>query len=163
MHTHTRANEDLRPKYTSAVRAPSALRHFYHQEGSPTPSECGQVFETVSSWGSCTCVELVRNGTQKVKYIWAFRLLLLNGNVLKTDSKTEPTSKLNCRVIIFIYKLGYVKCKKRRYLKPLRAMNEHDETAPAAFRFLYSTLTKRIDAYSLSLLFKKYAVNKLSV
>ncbi len=43
----------------------------------------------------------------------AFRLLLLIGNVLKTDSKTKPTSKLNCRVIIFIYKLGYVKSAKR--------------------------------------------------
>jgi hypothetical protein len=43
----------------------------------------------------------------------ALRLLLLIGNVLKTDSKTKPTSKLNCRVIIVIYKLGYVKSAKR--------------------------------------------------
>ncbi len=41
------------------------------------------------------------------------RLLLLIGNVLKTDSKTKPTSKFNCRVIIVIYKLGYVKSEKR--------------------------------------------------
>ncbi len=84
----------------------------------------------------------------------AFRLLLLNGNVLKMDSKTKPTSKLNCRVIIFIYKLGCQECKKRsfRHLEQLRAMNEHDETAPAAFRFLYSTLSKHMDAYSSSLL-----------
>ncbi len=41
-------------------------------------------------------------------------------------------------------------------------MNEHDETALAAFRFLYSTLTKNIDAFD-SVIIKKYAVNKLSV
>ncbi len=57
--------------------------------------------------------ETERNGTRKVKYTRAFRLLLLIGNVLKTDSKTKPTSKLNCRVITFIYKLGYVKSAKR--------------------------------------------------
>ncbi len=34
--THTHANEDLRPKYTSIVRAPSALPHFRHQESSRT-------------------------------------------------------------------------------------------------------------------------------
>ncbi len=38
-----------------------------------------------------------------------------------------------------------------RHLEQLRAMNEHDETAPAAFRFLYSTLSKHMDAYSSSL------------
>ncbi len=43
----------------------------------------------------------------------AFRLLLLNGNVLKMDSKTKPTSNMNCRVIIVIYKLVYVKSAKR--------------------------------------------------
>ncbi len=42
-------------------------------------------------------------------------------------------------------------------------MNEHVETAPAAFRFIYSTLSKHMDAYSSSLLLYKYAVNKLSV
>ncbi len=88
--------------------------------------------------------ETERNGTRKVKYTRAFRLLLLIGNVLKTDSKTKPTSNLNCRVIIFIYKLGYVKSAKetsfRHLLEQLRAMNEHDETAPAAFRFLYSII-----------------------
>ncbi len=46
----------------------------------------------------------------------AFRLLLLIGNVLKTDSKTKPTPKLNCRVIIVIYKLGCQECKKRHLL-----------------------------------------------
>ncbi len=104
---------------------------------SRTPSECSNfVRPRKSSWWSCAFVELVRphssaaeytlnaaadaavretemNGTQKVKYTWAFRLLLLIGNVLKTDSKTKPTSKFNCRVIIFIYKLGYVKSAKR--------------------------------------------------
>ncbi len=90
-----------------------------------------------SSWWSCACVELVRphssaaeytlnarrtrlcarrNGTRKVKYTRAFRLLLLIGNVLKTDSKTKPTSELNCRVIIFIYKLVCQECKKRHLL-----------------------------------------------
>ncbi len=39
-----------------------------------------------------------------------------------------------------------------RHLEQLRAMNEHDETALAAFHFLYSTSTKNIDAYSSSLL-----------
>ncbi len=84
-----------------------------------------------------------RDGTeQNAESEEAFRLLLLIGNVLKTDSKTKPTSKLNCRVIIVIYKLGCQECKKRHFrylLEQLRAMNEHDETAPAAFRFLYST------------------------
>ncbi len=32
-----------------------------------------------------------RNGMRKAKYTRAFRLLLLIGNVLKTDSKTKPT------------------------------------------------------------------------
>ncbi len=42
-----------------------------------------------------------RDGTeQNAESEEAFRLLLLIGNVLKTDSKTKPTSKLNCRVII---------------------------------------------------------------
>ncbi len=45
---------------------------------------------------------------RKVKYTQAFRLLLLIGNVIKTDSKTKPTSKLHCRVIVFIYKLRRV-------------------------------------------------------
>ncbi len=55
-----------------------------------------------------------RDGTERnAESEEAFRLLLLNGNVLKTDSKTKPTSKLNCRVIIVIYKLGYVKSTKR--------------------------------------------------
>ncbi len=40
----------------------------------------------------------------------------------------------------------------RHLLEPLRAMNENDDTAPAAFCFLYSTSTKNIDAYSSSLL-----------
>ncbi len=39
-----------------------------------------------------------------------------------------------------------------RHLEQLRAMNKHDETALAAFHFLYSTSTKNIDAYSSSLL-----------
>ncbi len=38
----------------------------------------------------------------------------------------------------------------RHLLEQLRAIDEHDETAPAAFRFLYSTLTKHMDAYSSS-------------
>ncbi len=57
----------------------------------------------------------------------AFRLLLI-GNVLKMDSKTKPTSKLNCRVIIVIYKLGLLRVQKRHIfrhlLEQLRAMNE---------------------------------------
>ncbi len=48
--------------------------------------------------------EKERNGMLKVKYTRAFRLLLLIGNVLKTDSKTMPTSKFNCRVIILFTK-----------------------------------------------------------
>ncbi len=162
-------------KYTSAVRAPSLLRHFRHQEGSRTvASECRQFFETAQvklvvlcmCWarlsalfcGECCADAAVReterNGTRKVKYTRDYRLLLLIGNGLKMDSKTKPTSKLNCRVIIFIYKLVYVKSAKetsfRHLLEQLQAMNEHDETAPAAFRFLYSTLKKNMDAYSSS-------------
>ncbi len=144
----------------------------------PCPSAGNFLRPRKSSWWSCACVELVRphsfaaelyfeccadaavreterNGTRKVKYTRAFILLLI-GNVLKTDSKTKPTSKFNCRVINFIYKLGCQECKKETYfrhlLEQLRAMKEHDETAPAAFRFLYSTLTKHMDAYSSSLL-----------
>ncbi len=134
--SHTRAKWGI--KYTSAVRAPSLLRHFRHQEGSRTvASECRQFFETAqvklvvlcmcwahpsalfSGWVYLECCadaavrETERNGTRKVKYTRDYRLLLLIGNVLKTDSKTKPTSKLNCRVIIFIYKLGYVKSAKR--------------------------------------------------
>ncbi len=56
----------------------------------------------------------VRDGTERnAESEEAFRLLLLIGNVLKTDSKTKPTSKFNCRVIIVIYKLGYVKSAKK--------------------------------------------------
>ncbi len=33
-------------------------------------------------------------------------------------------------------------------------MNEHDETALTAFSFLYSILTKNIDAYSSSVIIK---------
>ncbi len=70
----------------------------------------------------------------------AFRLLLLIGNVLKTDSKTKPTSKLNCRVIIFIYKLGCQECKKRHLLEQLRAIDdEHDETAPFSLQHINKT------------------------
>ncbi len=65
------------------------------------------------------------------------RLLLLIGNVLKTDSKTKPTSKLNCRVIIVIYKLGCQECKN--LLEQLRAMNEHDETAPFSLQHINKT------------------------
>ncbi len=128
-------------KYTSAVRAPSLLRHFRHQEGSRTvASECRQFFETAQvklvvlcmcrarqsalfcgwvyfeCWADAAVRETERNGTRKVKYTRDYRLLLLIGNVLKTDSKTKPTSKLNCRVIIFIYKLGCQECKKRHLL-----------------------------------------------
>ncbi len=100
------------------------------------PSECRHFLRPHKSswWWFCACVELVRphssaaeytlnaartqlcarrNGTRKVKYTRDYRLLLLIGKVLKTDSKTKPTSKLNCRVINFIYKLGYVKSAKR--------------------------------------------------
>ncbi len=93
----------------------------------------------------------LRDGTERGK--WSiFRLLLLIGNVLKMDSKTKPTSKLNWRVINNLYFQIRTRVQKetsfRHLLEPLRAMNEHDETALAAFRFLYSTSTKNI-AYSL--------------
>ncbi len=55
----------------------------------------------------------MRETEQNAESEEAFRLLLLIGNVLKMDAKTKPTSKLNCRVIIFIYKLSYVKSAKR--------------------------------------------------
>ncbi len=93
-----------------------------------------------------------RDGTeQNAESEEAFRLLLLIGNVLKTDSKTKPTSKLNCRVIIVMSRVQK-ETSFRHLLEQLRAMNEHDETAPAAFRFLYSTLSKHMDAYFSSLL-----------
>ncbi len=132
---HTSHTRKWGIKYTSAVRAPSLLRHFRHQEGSRTvASEFRQFFETTQvklvvlrmCWArphssaaeytlnaARTRLCARRNGTRKVKYIRDYRLLLLIGNVLKTDSKTKPTSKLNCRVMIFIYKLGYVKSAKR--------------------------------------------------
>ncbi len=95
---------------------------------------------------------MLRDGTERGK--WSiFRLLLLIGNVLKMDSKTKPTSKLNWRVINNLYLQIRTRVQKetsfRHFLEPLRAMNEHDETALAAFRFLYSTSTKNLDAYSL--------------
>ncbi len=37
----------------------------------------------------------------------------------------------------------------RHHLEQLQAMNKHDETAQAAFFFLYSTSSKNIDAYTL--------------
>ncbi len=61
----------------------------------------------------CCADAAVRETERNAESEEAFRLLLLIGNVLKTDSKTKPTSKLNCRVIIVIYKLGYVKSAKR--------------------------------------------------
>ncbi len=71
-----------------------------------------------SSWVyfECWADEAVRETERNAESEEAFRLLLLIGNVLKTDSKTKPTSKLNCRVIIVIYKLGYVKSAKRDIL-----------------------------------------------
>ncbi len=136
--THTR-KWGLRPKYTLAVRAPSLLRYFRHQEGSRTvahPVRVQALFETAqvklvvlrmcwarpsalfSVWVyfECCADTAVRETERNAESEEAFRLLLLIGNVLKTDSKTKPTSKLNCRVIIFIYKLGCQECKKRHLL-----------------------------------------------
>ncbi len=57
--------------------------------------------------------ECCADGTERGK--WS-----IPGPVLKKlemfDSKTKPASKLNCRVIIFIYKLGCQECKKRHLL-----------------------------------------------
>ncbi len=76
---------------------------------------CGQSIHTILRM---SILWTLQDGTEcrKWKYNQAFRPLLLIGNVLKTDSKTKPTSKLNCRVIIFIYKLGQ-ECKKRPLLE----------------------------------------------
>ncbi len=140
-HTHTR-KWGIRPKCTSAVciRAPSAWSNFVIKtaRGQPrrqprTPSACTEY----------TLKAARRNGVRKVKYTRAFRLLFI-GHVLKTDSKTKPTSKLNCRVIIFIYKLVQ-RVQNETSFRQLRAMNE-------LFRFLYSTSTKNINAYPSSLL-----------
>ncbi len=126
--THTR-KWGLRPKYTSAVRAPvTLLCHFCHQEGSPTATHPVRVqaiwdradspFALFCGWVYFESCETERNAESEVYP--GLRLLLLIGNVLKTDSKTKPTSKLNCRVIILIYKLGQ-ECKKRHLLDIFRA------------------------------------------
>ncbi len=124
LHTHAQMRNKV--AYTSAVRAPSVIFVIKRARGqSRTPSECRQFFETAQVKLVVLCMCQARpsavrtrlcarlNGTRKVKYTRAFRLLLLIGNVLKTASKTKPASKLNCRVITFIYKLGYVKSAKR--------------------------------------------------
>ncbi len=119
-----------------------------------------------SSWWYCACVEVVRphssaaeytlnaaqtwlcarrNGTERGKWSIPWPL------GFSSDSKTKPASKLNCRVMIVMSRVQK-ETSFRHLLEQLRAMNEHDETAPAAFRFLYSTLSKHMDAYSSSLL-----------
>ncbi len=118
----------------------SLLRHFRHQEGSRTvASECRQFFETAQVKLVVLCMCWARPSALFCGWVYfecctdaavcekersaeseeAFRLLLLIGNVLKTDSKTKPTSKLNCWVIIFIYKLGkiFVKLVNNLYLQ----------------------------------------------
>ncbi len=132
-------------KYTSAVRAPSLLRHFSSSRGLADSrvrvqaifwdraSQVGGSAHVLSSsvrtlqrlwiWILSGFFILwmlrgrgcARDGTERGKWSipGTIGFLLLIWNVLKTDSKTKPTSKLNCRVIIFIYKLGYVKSAKR--------------------------------------------------
>ncbi len=51
----------------------------------------------------------------------------------------------------------------RDLVEQLRAMKEHDKTAPAAFRFLYSTSTKKVCLFFMIVIIKKYAVNKFSL
>ncbi len=65
----------LRPKYISAVRVPSALRHFRHQEGSWTATHPARVQATFWDRAVSTTVSQynsARNGTRKLKYTWAF-------------------------------------------------------------------------------------------
>ncbi len=76
----------------------------------PSALFCGWVYF------ECCADAAVRETERNAESEEAFRAFLLIGNVLKTDSKTKPTSKLNCRVIIIIYKLGYQECKKRHLL-----------------------------------------------
>ncbi len=103
-----------------------------------------------SSVAECTLTSARRNGMQKVMYTRAFRLLLLIGNVLNMDSKTKPTSKLKT----FTHLQIRTRVQNETSFRHLRAMNEHDETALTAFSFLYSILTKNIDAYSSSVIIK---------
>ncbi len=132
---HTHAQMRIKAKvYFGRPRLHTVIKRARGQ--SRTPSECRQFFETAQvklvvlrmCWArpsalfcgwvyfECCADEAVRETEQNAESEEAFRLLLLIGNVLKTDSKTKPTSKLNCRVIIFIYKLGCQECKKRHLL-----------------------------------------------
>ncbi len=56
----------------------------------------------------------LRGGTERGK--WIIPGPLGFSYVLKMNTKTKPTSKLNCRGIIFIYKLGNIKSAKRDIL-----------------------------------------------
>ncbi len=70
---HTHAQMRIKPKYTSAVRAPSLLRHFRHQEGSRTVAHTVRVQAIFwrprkSSWWYCACVELIRTHSSAAEY-----------------------------------------------------------------------------------------------
>ncbi len=103
--------------------------------------------------------------TWKVKYTRAFRLLLLIGNVLKMDSKTKPTSKINYRVKICIYKLGQ-ECKKRHLLDILISFElwmNMTKLHLQHFIFFTAHQQKTLMLILHYCYYKKYAVNKLSV
>ncbi len=147
--THTR-KWGLRPKYTSAVHVhtPSLLRHFLHQEArwqSHTPirphSSAAEYTLNAARMRLCARRNRAECGSEE-----AFRLLLLIGNDLKLSPHQIELQGDNLYLQIRLCQ----ECKKRHLLEQLRAINEHDESAPAAFRFLYSTLTKHMDAYSSS-------------
>ncbi len=125
--SHTR-KWGLRPKYTSAVHVHTLSSRGLADSRAPRPST-GNLLRPHKSIGGPAHVLSSSVRTLLLSILWmlreternaeseeAFRLLLLIGNVLKTDSKTKPTSKLNCRVITFIYKVGYVKSAKRDIL-----------------------------------------------
>ncbi len=122
--THTR-KWGLRPNYTSAVLVYTlSSRGLAHpvrasQVGGPAHvlSSSVRTLQRLSILWMLRGRSCARDGTeQNAESEEAFRLLLLIGNVLKMDAKTKPTSKLNCRVIIVIYKLGCQECKKRHLL-----------------------------------------------
>ncbi len=118
--SHTHAHMRIKAKvYFGRPRLHTVIKRARGQ--SHTPSECRQFFETAqvklvvlcmcrarpsalfSGWVyfECCADAAVRETERNAESEEAFRL------------KTKPTSKLNCRVLIVIYKLGYVKSAKR--------------------------------------------------
>ncbi len=132
LHTHVQMRNKVyfgRPRLHTVLITSFSSSRGLADSRTPRPSAGIFLRQRKSSWWFCACVELVRPHSSAAEYTLnaarmrlcarrngaecgskeAFRLLLLIGN----DLKTKPTSKLNCRVIIFIYKLGYVKSAKR--------------------------------------------------